>query len=234
MKKALGYARVSGKSQESEGGGLEDQINAINKWAEINGYEIVDWFTDSITGELPWDKRPGMKAMVERLASNGIDAILVHQMDRVARGKSGIFESFYEVAEAAGVPVISVVDGILTEVEGDEFKSADTELIRSIKQAVVRAEKRKLVARMALGKVREKLKGNRTDGKFAFGAHPNKPEEIATLARMRQLRDAGLTAYRIAKMLNAEGLKPRHAEKWAPTPVQQILERDKPNEAEKV
>jgi DNA invertase Pin-like site-specific DNA recombinase len=226
MKKALGYARVSGKSQEIDGTGLDEQVAQISAWAALNGYEIVDWFRDAVTGEVAWTERPAMKALVERLAMNGVEAIIVHQMDRVARGKSGVFESFYEVAEAAGVAVWSVVDGLLTEdATADEFKSADAEMIRSIKQAIVRQEKRKLVARMALGKLREKAKGNRTDGKFAFGNHPDKPEEKTTLARMQQLSATGLTCYRIAKILDAENLRPRHAEKWSVIAVQQILKR---------
>lgn len=229
MKKALGYARVSGKTQATEGTGLEEQVAQVTEWARRNEYEIVEWFKDSICGELPWDKRPAMKALVARLAMNGVDAVLVHQLDRVARGKSGIFESFFEVAQAAGVAVISTIDGVLTDEGGNEFKSADAELVRTIKQAIVRAEKRKLVARMALGKVREKAKGNRTDGKHAFGSHPDKPEEQATLARMRQLGDAGLTHYRIAKVLDAEALRPRHATKWSVRSVQNILQRGKGN-----
>jgi DNA invertase Pin-like site-specific DNA recombinase len=225
MKKALGYIRVSSKAQATDGAGLEDQRDAITEWAARNGYEIVGWFEDRVTGELPWDKRPAMRSLVERLAVNGIDAVLVHQLDRVARGKSGIFEAFYEVVQLAKVQVISVVDGVLTEVEGDEFKSADAELVRTIKQAIVRAEKRKLVARMTLGRIRAKAEGRRICGEYFYGTDPSRPEEVATLTRMRQLRAEGLTCYAIAKRLDVEGLKPRKAAKWAPNAVDKILTR---------
>jgi len=97
MKKALGYARVSGRTQATDGTGLDEQVAQVTEWATLNGYEIVEWFKDSITGELPWDKRPGVRALVERLAVNGVEAILVHQLDRIARGKAGIFEGFFGV-----------------------------------------------------------------------------------------------------------------------------------------
>ena len=224
MKKALGYARVSGKTQAKDGTGLEEQVAQVTEWATRNGYEIVEWFKDSICGELPWDKRPAMKALVERLAINGIDAVLVHQLDRLTRGKAAISEDFLAVVQAAGVQVISTIDGVLTDVEGDEFKSADAELVRTIKQGIVRAEKRKLVARMALGRIRAKAAGKPIGGVVAYGANP---EELATVARMRQLRDAGLTCYRIAKVLNTEGLKPRKAANWSPYGVSLILQRGK-------
>jgi site-specific DNA recombinase len=227
MKQALGYIRVSGKAQKSDGAGLEDQRDAIAAWAAHNDYTIVEggWFEDVISGEAPWDKRPAMRALVERLAVNGINAVIVHQLDRVARGKSRIFEDFFGMVQTAGVQVVSVVDGVLTDVEGDEFKSADAELVRTIKQGIVRAEKRKLVARMALGRMRAKAEGRRICGEYFYGTDPRKPEEVATLARMRQLRGEGLTCYAIAKRLDAEGLRPRKAEKWSPNGVQKILER---------
>ena len=225
MKKALGYIRVSSKAQATDGNGLDDQRDRIVAWAAVNGYEIAAWYTDSITGEMPWNQRPAMKALVERLAVNGIDTVLVDQLDRVARGQSRIFEDFYEVIQLAGVQVVSVTDGVLTEVEGDEFQNADRELVRSIKQAIVRAEKRKLVARMTLGRMRAKAEGRRICGEYFYSTDPNRPEEIATLARMRQLESAGLTCYRIAKILDHEGLKPRKAAKWSANGVAKILYR---------
>jgi DNA invertase Pin-like site-specific DNA recombinase len=224
-RKALGYARVSGKSQEIDGTGLDEQVAQITAWAASNGYEIVGWFKDAITGELSWNERPGMKALVERLALNGVEAIIVHQMDRIARGKSGIFEDFYAVAETANVAVISVVDGVLTDVAGDEFKSADSEMIRTIKQAIVRQEKRKLVARMALGKARCRATGNWREGRLPYGSHPAYPEEKAALARIVVLAESGCSLRAIARTLDAEGYKPRKAVKWSGVSIAAILER---------
>jgi hypothetical protein len=50
-----------------------------------------------------------------------LDAVIVHQLDRIGRGKSAIFEDFLSIAGAA-VAVWSVVDGLLT---------SDTSLDRS-------------------------------------------------------------------------------------------------------
>jgi predicted site-specific integrase-resolvase len=123
MKRALGYARVSGKTQANEGTGLEEQRAQCEAWAAHNGYEIVQWFEDAgVSGELPWDKRPAMRALVERVALNGIDAVIVHQLDRLTRGKAAVSEDFLAVVAASGVQVISTIDGVLTDVEGDEFQ----------------------------------------------------------------------------------------------------------------
>jgi DNA invertase Pin-like site-specific DNA recombinase len=86
----------------------------------------VQWFSDSVTGEVPWDKRPAMRALVERVAVNGIDAVIVHQLDRIARGKSAIFEDFFEIVSANGMQVISVVDvGVPTDEESDRIRQGN-------------------------------------------------------------------------------------------------------------
>jgi len=227
MRKALGYIRVSSKVQATDGNGLLDQADAITAWAQRNGYDIVQWFEDAgVSGELPWKDRPAMSALVQRIATNGIEAVIVHQLDRIGRGKSAVFEDFLTVVSAAGLAVVSVVDGLLTADESaDEFQNADKDMLLAIKMAIIRQEKRKLVARMNLGRMRAKAEGRRICGEYFYSTDPRKPEEAATLARMRALRAEGLTCYAIAKQLDAEGLKPRKAVKWSPNGVQKILER---------
>jgi DNA invertase Pin-like site-specific DNA recombinase len=154
MKLAIGYLRVSGRTQFTDGTGLDEQRAQIMAWAATRGFEMIEWFTDGVTGELPWHKRPGMAALVERVSAKDLDAVIVHQLDRIGRGKSAIFEDFLSIAGAA-VAVWSVVDGLLTsDTSLDEFQNADKDMILGIKMQIVRNEKRKLVARMKLGKLR--------------------------------------------------------------------------------
>src|SRR4051812_23577156 len=113
MRRAIGYTRVSGKTQATDGTGLDEQRAQIETWARGHGYSVVEWFTDpGISGELPWQERPGMAALVERVSAKDLDAVIVHQLDRIGRGRSAIFEDFLSIAGAA-VAVWSVVDGLL-------------------------------------------------------------------------------------------------------------------------
>lgn len=226
MKKALAYTRVSGKSQALDGTGLLEQRAAIETWAARNDYEVIQWFEDAKTGELPWQERPAMRALVERVAVNGIDAVIVPQLDRVGRGKQSVFEDFFEIVQASGVQVISVVDGVLTDdPSGDEYQNIDKDLLLGLKMQIIRAEKRKLVHRMALGRMRAQAAGQRVNGQYFFGTDPRKPEEKAALERMHELAATGLTAYAVAKQMNAEGIKPRTADKWLECSVKKILKR---------
>jgi hypothetical protein len=57
-----------------------------------------------------------------------------------------------------------------------------------------------------------------------YGTDPRRPDEVATLARMRELRAEGLSCYAIAKRLSVEGLNPRKAAKWSRNGVAKILD----------
>ena len=227
MKNALGYCRVSGRSQK-DGTSLDEQEEQIDVWAHVNGYTVLECFRDVVSGEKPWQDRPGALALIERLAHNGIDAVIVHQLDRVGRGTSAIFENFLEAIVELGVQVISVVDGKLTPDSSlDEFQQADHDMLLSIKMAIIRQEKRKLVARMKIGKLRKAKTGARVNGIYPYGDDPRRPEETATLQKMRELRASGATCYAISEHLNKKNIAPRSTAKWTPWAVQKILDRNR-------
>jgi len=120
------------------------------------------------------------------------------------------------------------VDGLLTsDTSLDEFQNADRDMILGIKMQIVRNEKRKLVARMKLGKLRAAKHGRHVNGIYRYGVHPERPEESVILARMRHMREAEQRSYdAIAATLNAEGVNPRSAERWTAWAVNKILNRE--------
>ena len=72
-------------------------------------------------------------------------------------------------------------------------------MLLSIKMAIIRQEKRKLVARMKIGKLRKAKTGARVNGIYPYGDDPRRPEETATLHKMRELRASGATCPKRAK-----------------------------------
>jgi len=53
------------------------QRAAIAAFAKANGYVIVEEFYDVVSGADPIAERPGFKAMLDRIAGNGVRVILV-------------------------------------------------------------------------------------------------------------------------------------------------------------
>jgi len=65
--RAVIYCRVSSKSQESEGHGLESQETRCRQHAEVKGYEVAMVFPDTVTGGGDFIQRPGMRSLLSFL-----------------------------------------------------------------------------------------------------------------------------------------------------------------------
>jgi DNA invertase Pin-like site-specific DNA recombinase len=84
---AIAYLRTSsstntGPDKDSD----KRQRAAIAAFAKARGYVVVDEFYDAaVSGADPIAERPGFKAMLDRIAGNGVRVILVESPDRFAR-----------------------------------------------------------------------------------------------------------------------------------------------------
>lgn len=66
---------------------IDDQIASCRERCEREGWVVVDVFTDesSGSGALDFNTRPGLRAMLGRVALGGIDLVLTETSDRIAR-----------------------------------------------------------------------------------------------------------------------------------------------------
>src|SRR6516162_4084560 len=84
---AIAYLRTSsaanvGADKDSD----KRQRAAIAAFAKAHGYRLIDEFYDAaVSGADPVTDRPGFKAMLDRIAGNGVRCILVESPDRFAR-----------------------------------------------------------------------------------------------------------------------------------------------------
>jgi DNA invertase Pin-like site-specific DNA recombinase len=53
--------------------------------AAANDACVVQWFKDVLPSETPLDKRPGMLALMASLLGNGVTAVVIEKLDRLAR-----------------------------------------------------------------------------------------------------------------------------------------------------
>lgn len=85
--KALIYARVSSKSQETDGNGLESQESRCREYARLKGYHVEAAFPDTFTGGGDFMKRPGMVALLSYLDAQPSEkyAIIFDDLKRFAR-----------------------------------------------------------------------------------------------------------------------------------------------------
>jgi len=84
MRPAIAYIRVSTLKQGRSGLGLEAQQEALQRFAEAEGYSFLETFKDVESGKRGDDHRPALAAALER-ARRDKAPIIVAKLDRLSR-----------------------------------------------------------------------------------------------------------------------------------------------------
>ena len=101
VKYALAYLRVSTEEQT-----VLNQKLALQKWADAQGYIILDFFEDSaVSGKIPAIKRRGFQEMLDILRIATLDAVLVYELSRIGRTFWDTLDSIKAIEEYT--PLIS-------------------------------------------------------------------------------------------------------------------------------
>ncbi len=126
-KRAVLYARVSTKHQEKHGYRLATQFNDMRAYAANNDLTVVNEYQEAYTATVPFRERPNGSLIYEAIDRGEIDAVVVHELDRAARGDTSYempidFMVFWRDLQEANVELHScdvgmVQDGILTLVQ---------------------------------------------------------------------------------------------------------------------
>jgi site-specific DNA recombinase len=80
---AIIYARVSTDEQAERGYSLGSQVEACQRYAELNGYEVVEAVQDDCSGMLI--NRPGLDRVLNMVHLREVDAVIVLASDRWTR-----------------------------------------------------------------------------------------------------------------------------------------------------
>ncbi len=140
MKKALLYARVS-TDEQTNGYSLKTQLDAMLKYCTENGYTVVGEYKDDYTGTKL--DRPELDKLREHLKREKIDAVIVYDIDRLAR-KSVYQMLIEEEFERAGARVIYV---------NGQFEDTDEgRLQKQIRASIAEYERAKILERSKRGK----------------------------------------------------------------------------------
>ena len=93
MKRCVIYARVSTDSQTTD-----NQINEINRVAELKGYKIVHTFKDEgISGAKGRDERKGFDELIKGAVKKDFDMILCWSVDRLGRSLQDLVSFLNEI-----------------------------------------------------------------------------------------------------------------------------------------
>jgi len=217
-KKAFAYLRVSSKGQIN-GDGLDRQLDAIEDYAETQGYDLVQTFKDEgISGTL--EDRAGLADVMLSLEENGsgVKTIIIEKMDRLARDLM-VQEIIVDDLQKKGFDLISVHEGN-DLLNGDPTRT----LIRQVLGAVSQYDKTMLVIKLRVARERIRARGRKCEGRKSYAeVAPELVKEIRQLRRKPRGRGRRNTYADIAAILNERGERTLTGKEFTNKTIYQIV-----------
>lgn len=162
FKNAIGYIRVSTEQQaKDEKYGIDVQKQAILLYANDNGYNIVEWKIDEISGVK--DDRPALNEILygDNVTNPPYEAVIVFKNDRLARDTKLYFYYLYSL-EKKNIKLISTKEEFS---EGNEFAN----IYRALLQFVAEQERKNIALRTSKGRSIKAQCGGYAGGRAAYG-----------------------------------------------------------------
>ena len=212
---AIAYLRTSsatnaGPDKDSE----KRQRVAISAFAKGHGYVVVAEFYDAaVSGADPIAERPGFKAMLDRIAGNGVRCILVESPDRFARDLT-VQLTGHDFLRKLGVALIPTT--------APDFFTEDTPtavLVRQVLGAIAQFEKTSLVAKLKAARDRKRAATGKCGGRKSYAEL--RPETVALVRKLRRERHMSLRE--IAAELARQGHVTAKGKPYVATAVQAML-----------
>jgi DNA invertase Pin-like site-specific DNA recombinase len=211
---AVAYLRTSsstntGPDKDSD----KRQRAAITAFAKAHGYTIVAEFYDAaVSGGDPIAERPGFKAMLDRIAGNGVRCIIVESPDRFARDLT-VQLTGHDFLKSLGISLIPAT--------APDFFTEDTPtavLVRQVLGAIAQFEKTSLVAKLKAARDRKKAATGKCGGRKSYVEA--RPE---TVALAKKLRGERMSLRKISAVLADQGHRTARAKPYVASAVQAML-----------
>ena len=251
-KRAAQYVRMSTEHQRYS---TENQADAIRKYAEQKGLEIVRTYADEGKSGLRLDGREGIKALIRDVQAGRADfgTILVYDVSRWGR--------FQDADESAHYEYICRSAGIAVQYCAEQFEndgSPVSTIVKGVKRAMAGEYSRELSAKVFAGQCRLIEIGYRQGGPAGYGLRrmlvdqngvhkgelargehksiqtdrviliPGAPVEIETVHWMyRAFVEEGKLEDEIAELLNSREVLTDDGGRWTRGRVHQVLTNPK-------
>ena len=227
MKNAIGYLRCSTAGQVGEDKyGIEAQKEAILSYAHQNGYVIVEWAKDVVSGVS--ERRPMLDGILynQDVSNPPYEAVICYKSDRIARDIK-LYFYFLFLLERKGVRLISV---------NEDFDESDplVNVQRALMVFVAEQERRNIAMRTKAGRNVKRARGGYAGGRCPLGYMVNhgvlveNPSESAVVKMIFEMYEKQkMSLLGIATYLNESGIKTKDDGNWHASTIKKIVSNRK-------
>ncbi len=246
---AAQYLRMSTDHQQYS---LDNQGDAIARFAADHGFVIVKTYSDAARSGLRLKNRAGLKQLLKEVVDGQVEfrAILVYDVSRWGRFQDADEAAHYEyLCKSSGVPVHYCAEMFPND------NSMSGLILKAVKRTMAGEYSRELSVRVRAGLFRLAMLGYKLGGTPVYGLRrqlldvqgrpkqilaygerksivnervilvPGPPNEIATVRRIfHEFTDENRNPNTITARLNREGIPFLRGESWKPNTVRNILQ----------
>ncbi len=217
------YIRVSTEDQAKEGFSINAQKEKLTKYAELNDWDIFNFYIDDgISGKTIKD-RPAINKMLNDLKNGRIKNILVYKLDRLTRSLLNLMEliNLFERYECS----------LNSHTEKLDTSNAVGRMFVKILGTFAEFERENLAERISFGYEQKTREGNytNTNGVYGYdylvgeGKLKINQEEVKLVNRIYDLYLSNNSMLTICKMLNKEKVPTKRNGRWAQSTIKSIL-----------
>jgi len=185
--KVVAYSRVSTLLSQDP----EHQLHPIRELAKNRGYDLVEEFTDRITGTAPTEKRKALDELVKQARQGRFKIVIIYALDRLGRDLRHLLNLLHDL-DQFGVTVISVREALNF---GDPMGRACIALIGILSQL----EKEWISQRIKTALAVKKMTAQQTGNGWTCGRKSVMTTDL--VAEVRALRTQGLSIRQIEKAM---------------------------------
>lgn len=226
------YVRVSTDGQAESGLGLDAQRETITRWADYRGFKLA-WYIDAgVSAGKPLDKRPEGRRLAADLAAGRVAGVVAAKLDRLFRDALETLEATREW-DAAGLTVVLLDLGVDTASPmGRAFLTMAAAFAELERARIAERTRDALTAARTQGRRHGGLALGETLAETVAQARPNGRRDVVavenearTVARIVELRAAGMSLRAIAQALDSEGHATKAGGRWHPQTVRLVALR---------
>ena len=220
MVKAVIYIRTS-SATNLEGDSEDRQRDAVGRYAESQGYEIVSGAYDqSVKGSASIHEREGFSKLLQYCLDNDLSVILTENASRFAR---------HMVIQEMGFRELKKLSIQLIPVDAPDYFTGDSpslNMIRQILGAVSEFEKSNLVSKLRGARERMKAKTGKCEGRKNLKELMGDTTFISMIKQVKSLRKHTKTYASIAGVLASKGyVQPQTGRPFNQSQIMRLIKR---------